>query len=189
MRGYFCFFTVSLFAVFLLMLVELLNPEEIGTMQPLSQNSKPSLNPQEESLMNNDNLLNQWTTLSTTFNQGLQEHEKQLMQVQLDLQTASNKLQISEAYGAILKNSLNSLLQKNRSLQTSYENASTLADQVGERLQEADEWNAQLQEENYKLQVGCLHAIIAIIIMVLVILVLVYIHLRKFIKPFIPWLP
>jgi hypothetical protein len=60
---------------------------------------------------------------------------------------------------------------------------------VGERLQEADEWNAQLQEENYKLQVGCLHAIIAIIIMVLVILVLVYIHLRKFIKPFIPWLP
>jgi multidrug resistance efflux pump len=79
-----------------------------------------------------------WEALSSRFTLGLEQHEQTLKEL-------GQKLQTSEASLQRLMPLYELSLQQNESLKT-------FNSQIGQRMQESDEWNAELQDENVKLE-------------------------------------
>jgi hypothetical protein len=96
-----------------------------------SQSNEPSLNSSDEHLMT-------WDKLSQEFNATLDQHD-------LTLRVLSKNLEASESNGERLIRLFAELSQQNESLKT-------YNDQIGRRMQESDEWNAELQDKNVKLK-------------------------------------
>jgi hypothetical protein len=102
-----------------------------GRMPLWSQNNEPSSN-------SSAGHLTTWEALSSRFTLGLEQHEQTLKELGQNLQTSEASLQrLMPLYELSL--------QQNESLKT-YNN------QIGQRMQESDEWNAELQDENVKLK-------------------------------------
>jgi hypothetical protein len=81
-----------------------------------------------------------WETLSGKFDRALETHEATLNE-------ALQRLQTSELNGSKLNDLLNQSLRQNGDLKN-YNN------QIGQRMQESDEWNSELQDDNVKLKAG-----------------------------------
>jgi hypothetical protein len=96
-----------------------------------SQNNEPSSN-------SSAGHLTTWEALSSRFTLDLEQHEQTLKELGQNLQTSEASLQrLIPLYELSL--------QQNESLKT-------YNDQIGHRMQESDEWNAELQEDNVKLE-------------------------------------
>jgi hypothetical protein len=76
--------------------------------------------------------------LSEKFDKALETHEATLNE-------ALQRLQTSELNGSRLSDLLNQSLRQNEDLKN-------YNSQIGQRMQENDEWNAELQDENIKLE-------------------------------------
>jgi multidrug resistance efflux pump len=97
----------------------------------LSQNSEPRLN-------NSNAILQTWEQISGTF-------QSELTALRQDLQMALNDAKQS-------KTSLQKLTVLYEISLTRITNLEVFNDQIGQRIQESDEWNAELQDENVKLE-------------------------------------
>jgi hypothetical protein len=99
----------------------------------LSQTSEPKLN-------NSNATLQTWEQISEKF-------QSELTALRQDLQTALSDAQQS-------KTSLRKLTDLYGNSLVRIANLETFNDQIGRRMQESDEWNAELQVENMKLEAG-----------------------------------
>jgi hypothetical protein len=93
---------------------------------------------------NSDAILRTWEPLSARF-------QNELTALQQDLQAALNDAQQS-------KTSLGKLTGLYGNSLKRIANLETFSEQIGQRMQEADEWNAELQDENAKLEAGVIAA-------------------------------
>jgi gas vesicle protein len=96
-----------------------------------SQSSEPRSN-------NSGGILRTWEQISGKF-------QNELTALRQDLQTALNDANQSQT-------SLRKLTVLYENSLTRITNLETFNDQIGRRMQESDEWNAELQEENVKLE-------------------------------------
>jgi outer membrane murein-binding lipoprotein Lpp len=100
-------------------------------MELSSQNSEPKSN-------NLNAILQTWEQISVKF-------QNELTALRQDLQAALSDAEQS-------KTSLQKLTDLYENALTRIANLETLNDQIGQRMQENDEWNAELQEDNIKLE-------------------------------------
>jgi multidrug resistance efflux pump len=100
-------------------------------MALLSQTSEPKLN-------NSDVTLQTWEQTSAKF-------RSELTALRQDLQTALNDAKQSTT-------SLQKLTVLYENSLTRIANLEAFNDQIGQRMQESDEWNAELQDDNVKLK-------------------------------------
>jgi membrane protein implicated in regulation of membrane protease activity len=122
------FLQSSAFVFALALLTLLLTP---GGMLLWSQSSGPKSN-------NSDVTLQTWQLLSGKF-------QSELVMLRNDLNQALTELQQSKNYGQQQTNLLDQSLRRTNVLEA-------FNQQIGERMQEADEWNAELQDENIGLK-------------------------------------
>jgi hypothetical protein len=114
------------FVVLLIMALSML-----GRMPAWSQDSGPKLN-------NSNATLRTWEQISGKF-------QSELSALRQDLQAALNDAKQS-------KTSLQKLTVLYENSLTRITNLETFNEQIGQRMQENDEWNAELQNENIKLE-------------------------------------
>jgi hypothetical protein len=143
-------------------LQELTPPLSGQTPQP-SGNSGQNLNPPSGGLANSNQGLDE-------LSQSLNDQMTDLLSLQTYLKRQATLLSAQSRDNAELKNLLDSSEMTITSLKESLSNSVMYAEQLGERLQEADEWNAELQDENdtltqkvYSKDIRILKLVIAII--------------------------
>jgi hypothetical protein len=91
-----------------------------------------------------DAILRTWEPLSARFQSELTAFRQDLQAALSDAQQSKTSLgKLTGLYG----NSLRRI-----------ENLETFSEQIGHRMQESDEWNAELQDENAKLEAGVIAA-------------------------------
>jgi hypothetical protein len=160
----FYWFVLRVFCVVALLSIPLM----LGKTLLWSQSSE------QQSNSNNEHFQT-WETLSERFGRTLETHEATLSE-------ALRRVQTSETNGAVLNNLLNQSLMQNESLRV-------YNSQIGERMQERDEDLTVAYDDINKLEKENLKKIIVILIESFFLVVLLYFWVRKFIKPFIQWLP
>jgi len=128
------YFFILLVGLLLSCIVGVLRGQELP--QPgKTQQSSPSSN---SSSTSSSAHFQTWEMLSEKFDKTLETHEATLNE-------ALQRLQTSELNGSRLNDLLNQSLQQNEDLKN-YNN------QIGQRMQENDEWSAELQDDNVKLK-------------------------------------
>jgi UDP-N-acetylmuramoylalanine-D-glutamate ligase len=103
----------------------------VGKTQPQSQSNEPSLN-------SSDNVSRTWNELYSQGQSIYAQQKKDLIALRMEILILKNG-------SAELTNLCNQLSQNNEGLKVFNE-------QIGQRMQESDEWNAELQDENVKLE-------------------------------------
>jgi chromosome condensin MukBEF ATPase and DNA-binding subunit MukB len=112
----------------------------LGVMQVSSQNSDPKLSgsiPSSQTFELN----------SETLNKLHNQASNQLTELTQNLNQASEELQTSKVQLISLQSLLDSALKKSVDLENTNQRISELNQQIGERMQEADEWNAELNDD------------------------------------------